>query len=133
MIAEDLSDYLVANGGYVDGTNLFRYGTPEHPANVIVVSPAGGFQPIHTMSPTAGSSKTVEQPIVQIKVRNEKSTDCATVANTVFKLLDGLPETTINGTRYLGMQALASPQLMGRDDNGWVTLAFNVAVMKALS
>ncbi len=134
MILDDLADYLSSGGLGTEGTDLFAGYMPETPDACLVLYETGGQAPVHAMNPLAGQA-VVEMPRVQVVCRST-AYDYATArtkAHSAFKLLDGLPARTSNGTDYLWGTALQSPFTLGRDDAGRVSIACNYEVVKRLS
>lgn len=134
MLLEELGDYLSTNGVGVQGTSLFLGYMPEEQGSVVQVAlyETGGMGAAHGMAPSPGLAKA-ERPRVQVVVRSTSYSAARLKADAVWKLLDGLGDVTLNGTRYLGVYAVQSPFLMGRDTQGRPLVACNFDVTKSLS
>lgn len=134
MLLDDITDYLSSGGIGTIGTNLFGGFMPDTPDVAVAVYESGGRPPDVAMGPSAGAV-AMEWPSVQVVCR-ATAYDYAvarTKAHDAFKLLQGLPTRTINGTQYHWGMARQSPFLMGRDEAGRVLIACNYDIAKALS
>ena len=134
MLIDDVLDYLSSGGVGNPGTTLFGGFMPDMPDVATAVYETGGLASVHAMNPVAGAA-VVEMPRVQVVCR-ASGYDYATAratAHSAFKLLDGLPTRSINGTKYLWASAVQSPFLMGRDQAGRVQVACNYDIVKELS
>lgn len=131
MLLDDICDYLSSGG--IAGT-IYAGFLPETPDAAMVVYESGGRPPSVAMTPTAGTV-SMEWPSVQVVCRDVAFEYAAarSRAHDVFKLMQGLPARTINGTQYHWATARQSPFLMGRDEPGRVLVACNFDIAKALS
>lgn len=129
-------DYLSSGGIGTAGTDLFAGYMPDAPNAAVAVYETGGISPIHRMSPTAGlGAVVVERPSIQVVCRNvpEEYLTARTKAHSVFKLLSGLPDRSINGVSYKWGEARHSPFLMGRDEAGRILIACNYDIIKEMT
>lgn len=134
MLLDDLVDYLTSQGVATTSAPLYKGLLPDEPDLCGVVYETGGLPPVHAMNASAGQAK-VERPRVQVVWRASEY-DYATArdkAHAAFKLLDGLPARSINGTEYLWGAAVQSPFLMGRDELKRPLIACNYDLVKALT
>ena len=133
MLAEDICAVLSAAGVGTAGVNLFAGFLPDAPDAASVVYETGGSAPTMAMRATVGA--VVENPSVQVVSRALAYDEAAARAtsHTAWKALCGLPDQTVNGTRYLWALPIQSPFLMGRDEAGRVLIAFNADVVKEVS
>lgn len=132
MLLHDIVTYLSSGGGWTGGTNLFAGVLPPSPADATAVYETGGVSPEHTMGNVAGVA-VVERPRIQVVCRSASYETARANAQKAFLLLDKLPTRTINGVQYHYGQAVQSPYLMGRDEEGRPLIAFNVDVLKDMS
>lgn len=132
MILDDIADYLSSGGIGTAGTDIFKGLFPsEAPDACVAIYEAGGMEPVKTMAAGPNTS-VVERPHVEVVCR-AGAFDYATArtkAHAVFKLLDGLPTRTINGTLYEWASAVQSPFPLGRDQNDRPRIACIYRVVK---
>lgn len=129
MILDDIADYLTSGGM----ANVLTNGFDERSADgSLALYETGGFGTEHTMGNTPGSA-IAEQPRIMAVARSTSYAVARGVIQQAFLRLDGLPERTINGTRYFWGQAVQSPYLLSRDAQGKVEIAFNVDILKGMS
>ncbi len=131
MLLEELSDYLSSQGGFTDGTDLFRHGLQPAPARQVALNQSGGLRGQGNLGNDA--TAYVEQPTVQVLCRDNTATGAADLANDVFQLLIDVPARDLGGVRYYGIHAQQSPQFMQRDEQRREIFVFNVLIRKALS
>lgn len=135
MVLDDLADLLSSGGLGTVGASIYKGYTPEAgDTPVLTLYEYAGGQPVRAMGPNAGEDPA-EAVAVQVVVRAgqwdyEAARD---LAHQAWKQLEGLPERTINGVRYLYGSARQSPFLMGRDPQGRVLIACNYDVLKEVS
>jgi hypothetical protein len=132
MLLDELADYLSTNGLGTVGTNLFKGFLPDETNEAGAIYETGGFFPVRGFASGPGQAKA-ERPRVQVVFRSTSYQSARTKADTAFKLLDGLGDVTLSGTRYLWVGAVHSPFLMARDQNQRVLIACNYDVVKSLS
>jgi len=132
VILDDLCDKLSSGSiGLTSGTNLFADEWPDAPDTAAVVAEAGGYAPVHAMSASPGQA-VAERPRVQVLTRAPKYRSARQLMHNIVQTLDGLNNTTINGTRYLQIVAVSSPTTMGVDASGRKRCVCNLDVIKAL-
>ena len=125
MLLDDLAD-LLSSGGIT--TTAYRGFMPEQPDDAIQLIETGGMAPLRAMAGSAGTA--LERPGVQI-VRRSPSYERARVEmQVIWRMLDGLGDRTLNGTRYLWFAASQQPFPLGRDDSNRTLIAMNVGVVK---
>jgi hypothetical protein len=132
MLLDDIADLLSTGGAGTVGTNIWKganFGTAD-PS--IAVLQTGGISSIHTMVSGPGQA-AVERPRVQVVVRSASEEVALRRAQVAFKLLDGVRERTINGIRYLWMEAVSPPTSLDRDENNRVHVTFNVDIQRGPS
>ncbi len=136
MLLDDIGDLLSTGGiGTVGSTadyGIYLGVMPNAPDKVVSINETGGVAPYRRMTDTAGEV-AAERPRVQVIVRSTLYSTGRQKANDAWKLLESLPERTINSTRYLYAESVQSPFLIGRDENDRVMIGFNVDIVKALS
>lgn len=126
MLLDDLVDYLSSQG--VSGTIRKGY-SEDTPDAEIVLYETEGLSGVHTLGDTPGQGP-VERPGIQLRVRDaaREYETARRRAHGVWKLLDSLPGRTINGRRYLYVEAVQSPFLMGRDAGARVLIGCNFLI-----
>jgi hypothetical protein len=113
-------------------TDVFLGFLPkEITADCVTVYEYKGLPSIHASSNLPGKA-LAEQPRIQVVARSESYKLARKKANDCMLVLDGLSETTINGTRYLYIHALEPPFPM-RDKSDRFLLGCNYQVVKELS
>jgi len=122
MLLEDIGNYLEQNGIGVLGTDIFLGQLPASPDNVVALFEYAGYPPWLKLS--------CERPGLQVRVRSTHYTTGRTKIEKVTQVLHGVTEQTINGVRYVIIQAEQSPFPLGRDENGRIEWAVNFTVMK---
>jgi hypothetical protein len=115
----------------VSGT-IYRGFMPEKPDESWQVVETGGLGPVHAMSAVAGAA-VEEVAGVQLVRRSATYQKARADMNVAWKTLDGAGDRTINGTRYLWIEATQSPFALGRDETSRPLMACNFLVCKALS
>ena len=136
MLLDDIAD-LISSGGIGTVGSTSAYGIykgllPDAPNAAVAVYETGGLEPYRKMHSTAGAV-VAERPRIQVVVRSTAYSTGRQKANDAWKLLEGLPERTVNGTRYLYAAAVQAPFPIGRDANDRILIACNFDVVKALS
>ena len=132
MLLDDIADYLSSADPITwTPTDLYTGYLPEQPDLVTALYETGGQAPIRAMTPSVGKP-VVTRPRIQIVCRATQYdyNVARTTAHKAWKLLDGLPERTINGVKYKWIAAVQEPFLMGRDEAGRVLVACNYDVVK---
>jgi hypothetical protein len=125
-IAEvDIAARLAAVGLGTVGTNIFVNYKPPTTDNIISVFGYAGQPPERTHD-TSGN----DHPGIQVWVRNTSAATARTTIESVYNALDGITNTTLSGTFYLGIFANQSPEMMGRDENGRTEFVVNFTVTK---
>ncbi len=132
MLLAEMADYLSTNGIGTQGTDLFYGFMPDTPNTAVALYETGGLSAAHGMAPSPGLAKA-ERPRLQVVARSTDYDVARLKIDAVWKLLDGLGDVVISGTRYLGVYAVSSPYPMGRDAEGRAFLTCNFDVTKSLS
>lgn len=122
MMLDDLSDYL-STGGM--GT-VYKDYSPTTPDTVVTIYGTGGIAPTYTMR----APHVLEQPRIQVASRSASLLTAHQNAKSVYELLSGLRNRTINGVLYHWVEAVQEPFLLGRDENARFTVACNYDVKK---
>lgn len=105
---------------------------PPSPDEALQIVVTGAYAPVHAFSATAGAA-VEERPSVQIIRRSPVLQRALVEMNVIWKLLDGAGDRSINGTRYLWIEAQQSPFPLGRDESNRSLVACNFSVAKAVS
>lgn len=124
MIEDDILVKLQAELVGTSGTDMFKGLLLNEPDNMICVR---GYDGLPTDLAWDG-----EYPYFQVAVRNLKYDDGQTKIQTIYRLLHGICEETINGTRYLLIRALQPPMLLNIDKSERKVFVCNFSVMKEI-
>lgn len=125
----DLGGYLDSNSSSITlGTNFFYSTIPESPDNCVALIEDGGVTPLFTQG--SNNLPVIERPEVQIIVRHTSYETGRALANELYRILTQVANQTINGTRYLRVQAIATPALFNRDDNRRSLFSCNFEVQR---
>ncbi len=91
-----------------------------------------GEQPIDVLGATSTANITLEQSGLQIVARGplEDYSSARVKAESAYKALHGVTNSTINGTRYLSIEALQPPFVIELDENDRWIIGFNVSIIK---
>src|SRR5690242_5148404 len=116
----DVHAYLTANG---QGTNLYVGHMPPTPDVVAVLYQYAGRPTESTLEST---SIKRERPGLQVIVRSSPKAyaDAEARAYAILRLLT-VANTTLGSGFYQQVEPMASPFLMGRDENGRALIACN--------
>lgn len=134
-LLDDLAVKLVADGVGVLGTSLFLSSAAVIPAGngpFISLNEVGGVAPTRIQNARAVAT---QRPTVQVLVRAGGAGTGYQTARTkawnAYQSLDGIFNTTLNGTFYLKVAAKQEPTDMGFDATGnRVQVVFNVEIEK---
>jgi hypothetical protein len=127
MTAEsDIAAYLATGGFGTVGTSIFVNTMPATPDNCIAVSVYAGSPPERTHDSSGN-----DNPSVQVRVRNTSAGTARTKVEQIYNYLDGISNTTIGSTFYLGIFAINSGAIpMGKDENGRQEYTWNFSVKR---
>lgn len=123
MLLDDIAAYLEAGGAGVLGIDLFEGCLPDQPDACIAVYEYEGEQP------ERGAGVVLLRPRIQVIVRDKSYENCRAKAENVRKILDGVHDTTLGGTRCVMIRALGGPELLRRDENERAEMVLNFEVM----
>lgn len=129
FVLDDLKD-LMSTGGVT--TTIYKGLMPPSPDEAFQIVETGGAPPVRAFRSSAGEA-VVERPTVQIVRRSPSYQRARAEMNYAYRLLDGAGDRTVNGTRYLFIEALQSPFHLGRDETNREQVACNFRVHKAMS
>jgi len=121
-VTEDIAIYLASQGLGTRGTTIFRGYLPPQPVECLGVFAIGGT--------TAELVGNIDHPSIQILVRALTYDTAEEKAYDIFNTLHALTETTINGSRYLLVEALQDPISLGQDENGYYLFSINFRIMR---
>ena len=130
-----MGDWLSTGSfGLTTGENLYLGALPDGAGTVDTAAclyETGGFFPVHAMAAGPGSA-LLERPRMQVVTRAKRSQTARQLMHNIFQRLDGLSDTTINGTRYLLISAVSSPAQMGLDGSTRPRFVCNFDIVKKL-
>ncbi len=107
-VGEDLVAYLAAQGIGTPGSDLWLGQIPDVQTAIALVE-TGGPAPYHEYGDNA-----IDNPSIQVLVRNPNYLTGGAKAKTIKEALDGLANWPINGTRYLSISAMGDPAYLGK-------------------
>lgn len=123
MPTEDIKDMLVEAGiGLIFAQNLFIGQEPVAPDNTVTLFDGPGAAPVLTMD--YGSQ--MDQPSINIRVRNSSYPAAMALAYTMYAFLSGRSNTAKNGAFYGLIQPIDTPMLIDWDDNNRARVVFNI-------
>lgn len=128
-VTDDLRDYLTTGG---IATTIYTRYLPERPDDAIQITVTGGYPPVHAFSAVAGAA-VQEQPTVQIIRRSQVQERAEAEMNVIWRMLDGLGDRVINGTKYYWISAFGSPFTLPQDLTQRNLVVCNFLVVKAVS
>jgi hypothetical protein len=115
-----------ANGNLTKAVMLD--GSPD---TVCTLYEQQGVFSVQAFSSSTGTAAVVwERPNLQLLSRSTSYQTARTRAETVYRLLDGLGDVTMSGTRYVAIDAVAPPFSAGRDQNQRFLVSVNFNVQK---
>jgi hypothetical protein len=144
MILDEIATYLAAqstdftalSGSGGNLTKAFMPDAAPAPDTIATIYETGGVAPVHTFSTGDLPDRAFENPRVQMITRSTSYTTARNLADTAFKLLDGLNSQSLptsTGTRYIDITAVQSPFSIGRDANGRYLISVNFDVRKLVT
>ena len=128
ILGADLAAYLDAQlASLTIDTNLFVSRLPDAPDACVALLEGSGAQPVLNMDALA----KVDNPTVQVRVRDVSYPAGYAMVMSVFKTLHGLAETTLTpGTAYVkAIWAMQSPVHIGRDEKERHEWSLNLRVV----
>lgn len=118
----EIGAYLATQNVGTVGTDIFLGLLPDQPDNCTALFEYAGSPPdLHWNG---------EYPGLQVRVRNKSYAAARTKIGEIMKLLHGLHETQLSGTRYLLIKARGSPEVLKRDASNRIEWFVNFEVMK---
>jgi hypothetical protein len=130
-LLEDLAGYVDTNiASLILGTNLFIGMIPENVSNCVAIYENSGAPPNFVMG--SNNLPILERPQVQIIVRNESYATGRALAESVYRVLTAIANQTVNGNRYLRVEAIGVPALLERDSNRRTVFSCNFDVVRIL-
>lgn len=122
MMAEDIAFYLEAQGLGDTKKDIFVGLMPDQPDNCIALFEYAGNPPdLHWDG---------EYPGLQVRVRNKSYAVGRAKIENIVRVLHGLHETVLGGTRYLLVKARGSPEVLKRDENNRIEFFINFEIIK---
>ena len=130
---DDIAARLVGQGVGVIGTDLFLSSKAIIPAGdgpFTSLHETGGTGPTHIHNQ---ASAHTQRPTVQVLIRAADYPTARGKARAAYRALDGVFNTTINGTFYLSITARQEPTDIGLDGVARPMVSFNIDAEKAPS
>jgi len=127
---DDIAAKLVADGVGVVGTTIFLSSKAVIPAGAgpyITLMETGGIAPTRVQNQRQAATV---RPSVQVVTRATSYQTARTKARQAYDSLDGLFNTTVNGTFYLKITARNEPGDTGLDESGRPRVTFNLDAEK---
>lgn len=106
---DEIVHYLAAKGIGTLGMDLFLGPIPDMAAAITVVE-TGGPAPYHDYGPR----EVIDNPSVQVLVRNPNYLAARVSADKVRDTLDGIANATVTGGSYLSITAMNAPTYLGK-------------------
>ncbi len=134
IVLDDIAVHLQTQGLGTIGSSLFKGYLPDEPDVCVAIVEISGDQPIDTMGATLGTIN-VDRPALQILCRAAQDDyEAARVkAESAYRALHNLVDTTVNGIRYLNITANRPPAPIDRDENSRWVIGFEIDVWKEVS
>lgn len=129
-VLDDLASRLASEGVGTVGTDVWKGGLPDgdditaDPIIAVVETP--GAAPLAVMGTAADP---VRQPRCQLVGRGSGYAATRSLVQSAVDAVEML-DVTINGNRYLAVEALQEPFTLGTDDDGFHRIAVNVQVTR---
>ena len=128
--SQDIKDLLEASSaatGLTFATDLFVGQEPDGGGvadKVVTVYDTGGGEP--------DPNRSLKEPTIQVRVRGDKFGYQAgyTLAETVFDVLHGVKNTTVNSTRYVHIIATSDILYLGFDKNNRPMFTMNFRIIR---
>ena len=122
MMLNEIGTYLQSQGIGTLGTDLFLGLMPDQPDNCIALFEYAGSPPdLHWNG---------EYPGLQVRVRDKSYPAGKAKIKQIVRVLHGLHETVLGGTRYLLVKARGSPEVLMRDENNRIEFFINFEIIK---
>lgn len=128
MLADDIAAHLATKSVGTVGTDIFIGHMPDAPSNCIALMQNSGRAP-ELAGPISGQ---IEHPRLVIRVRNSTYLNGQNKARDVLKALHTEGEITMNGHRYLYIQAVGSVNQLGRDHENRSLFSLDFVVTKEM-
>lgn len=129
MFLDDIGSKVAGATALTLDTDLFLGRMPEEPIAMVAIIETPGLAPVRTM----GGGIQVEIQGFQVIARDSADNyDAAhTSLNTVYQLLAGTTQETINSIIYHQFEALSGIYSIGPDDEDHIQVAANFLAWKA--
>lgn len=123
--SRDIKDRLVAQGIGVYGTTIFLGFMPDSPDKCICISDGPPLSP--------ELNYEWERPGLQILCRNKIGLyeECEAYARSIYDILHGQNNLTINSTVYKLIKATQTPFYVGKDDSNRPVFSMNFEIQRA--
>jgi len=122
VMLKEIGTFLQSQGIGTLGANLFLGLMPDQPDNCIALFEYAGSPPdLHWNG---------EYPGLQVRVRDKSYQAGKAKIEQIVRVLHGLHETVLGGTRYLLVKARGSPEVLMRDENNRIEFFINFEIIK---
>jgi len=120
--AQDIHEYLLAQGYGTSGVNMFYHKRPGDKDGMVIRS-TGGFDPDTTLL----KSESCSRPTIQIHMRGAKYgyTAAYDTLSEIADFLDQTHEITINSKRYIAINKMSEILDLGEDTSEKPELSIN--------
>ena len=124
MLLDDLAQFLMDAGS----TEQIQKGVIiETPARMVALRDTGGFPPEYVQ----GGASVLDQPTVQVLIRDTTYPAAMSLARNIYGLLDGAANYVTGGTqKFAFVSAMQPPFFLQRDDNYRFICAFNLHITR---
>jgi len=127
VLLDDVATFVDTSTALTVGTDLFKGLMPDTPDACVALYETPGEMALEM---GGGSTPTVERPHLQVISRAADYVTARNNSQTVHNAIRGVTDQTLSGRRYLRIQPLQDPYMMGRDENRRVKVVFNCSVEK---
>jgi len=122
VMLKEIGTFLQSQGIGTLGADIFLGLMPDKPDNCIALFEYAGSPPdLHWEG---------EYPGLQARVRDKSYPAGKAKIEQIARVLHGLHETVLGGTRYVLVKARGSPEVLKRDNNNRVEFFVNFEIIK---
>jgi hypothetical protein len=137
-LLDDVASYLTTNTtvftvGGTTGNLSLEQQLDTQPDTLVTLLEQPGLPNAYAFSTGNPVEVVYERPNMQVLSRSTDPVVARSRVQTVYRKLDGLTSTTINGIRYYEFVAVQAPFQIGRDDNQRHLWSLNFNIKKAVA
>lgn len=134
MVLSDLIVYLDGLALVSSGVDIFAGTLPPSPTECCALLEYAGDPPLRnqTEGNARSGAQSGERPRIQLLCRSDTYDAGRSLIGSIWSVLDGVVNQTINGTFYVRIKSIQSPFLLQRTPNDHWIFAVNFMVTKAV-